>query len=102
SRFVVRERLDSLRGLLRVGGINRGGEYLQVGRNPARTAVLELDFGFDELIALALEQRIDQDVVLLRDEGPAHLARAGQFVIVGIELLVQDEEARYLRSGKLG
>ena len=35
--------------------------------------------------------------VLLGDEAAAHLARAGQLVVVGVELLVQDQEAVHLR-----
>ena len=48
----------------------------------------------------ACVQRVDQDSVLLRDEAPPHLARPGELLVVGIELLVQNEKAPNLRFGE--
>ena len=42
---------------------------------------------------LAAVQRVDQHLVLLGDEAAPHLARARQLAVVGVELLVQDQEA---------
>src|SRR3954471_8025671 len=63
----------------------------QVGGNHAAAAVLELDEGFDVLRRFAGVQRVDQHRVFLRDEIAAHLARSRELVVVGVELLVQDE-----------
>ena len=49
--------------------------------------------------ALPRVQRLDQHRVLLGDEAAAHLARARQLVVVGVELLVQHQEAVDLRVG---
>ena len=81
-----------------MAGKVRAARDLQVGRDAAHAAVLELHLGFDELRILAAVQRIDQHAVLLADEGAPHLAGAGQFVVVGVQLLVQDQEAADLRS----
>ena len=51
---------------------------------------------------LAAVQRVDQHRVLLGDEAAAHLARARELVVVGIELLVQDQEAAHLRVAQHG
>ena len=55
----------------------------QCGAYAAGAAVLELDLRLDELLLLSGVQGIDQHAVLLRDEAAAHLARAGQLVVVG-------------------
>ena len=49
--------------------------------------------GLDVLLGLAAVQRVDQHLVLLGDEAAPDLARAGQFVVVGVEFLVQHQEA---------
>jgi hypothetical protein len=72
----------------------------QVRGDFALPPVLELDRSFDELAAPAAVQRVDQRCVFLGDEGTAHLARARQFVVIGIEFLVQDQETVNLRIGK--
>ena len=60
------------------------------------------------LDALSAVERIDQHAILLRDEAAPHLARAGELVVVGIELLVQDQKPTDLRvdeaalGGQLG
>src|SRR3546814_15106093 len=80
--------------------INRCGQYFQIGRDLAGSAVFELDLGFDELMALALEQRIDQHRILLGNKGPAYFTGAGKFVVVWVKLFVQDKKARHLRAGR--
>jgi hypothetical protein len=42
---------------------------------------------------LAVVERLDQHRVLLGDEVAAHLAGAGQLAVVGVEFLVQHQEA---------
>ena len=49
----------------------------------------------------AVVERRDQRRVALGDERAAHLLRAGQLAVVGIELLVQDQEAPDLRGRHL-
>ena len=53
-------------------------------------------------VSLPVVERVDQRRVLLADEAAAHLARARELVVVGVELLVQDQEAVDLRVGELG
>src|SRR5574343_572461 len=72
---------------------------LEVGGYLAATPILELDLGFDVLVALARIEGIDQHLVFFRDEIAAHLASMGQLVIIGVQFLVQDEEAMDLRVG---
>ena len=67
-----------------------------------RAAVLELDERLDVLDRRARVERVDQHRVFFGDEAAAHLARARQLVVVGIELLVQDQEAVHLRVGETG
>src|SRR5690606_35362936 len=68
------------------------------GRDGAGLAVLEAHLGLDEAVVAAVVQGVEQHTVLLGDEAPAHLARAGELAVVRIELLVQDEEAMDLRG----
>jgi hypothetical protein len=72
----------------------------EIGSHLALPPVLELDRSFDELAVPAAVQRIDQYRIFLGDEVTAHLARARQFVIIGIEFLVQDQETMNLRIGE--
>src|SRR5450755_1998513 len=74
---------------------------LQGGSHPAAAAVLELDLDVDELLGLAAVQRLHQHLIPLGNEAAADLARAGQLAVVGVELLVQDEEAADLAAGEL-
>ena len=69
----------------------------------------EIDAGAPVLVAhlrldvhhlLAAVERVHQRGVLLADVAAAHLARAGQLAVVGVELLVQDQEAMDLRVGE--
>ena len=53
------------------------------------------------LVGAAVE-RLDQRRVLLGDEAPPHLAGAGELAVVGIELLVQEQEAADLRAASAG
>src|SRR5512143_3997065 len=70
---------------------------LEVRRDDAPAPILELDLGLDVLDIPAAVERVDQHRVLLGDEAAAYLARAGQLVVVRIELLVQDQEPVHLR-----
>src|SRR5215510_11424235 len=84
----------------------RGREYLRVDdlqrrRDRAGAAVLELHLRLDVALALAAVERVDQRRVPLADEAPPDLARAGDLAVVGVELLVQDEEAVDLGPGEL-
>ena len=74
---------------------------LQRRRHLAGAAVLELHLGLDVLLALAAVERVDQHLVALGDEAAADLARARQLAVVGVELLVQDQEAADLAAGEL-
>src|SRR5689334_2548022 len=65
----------------------------EIGSDHAAAPVLELDLGLDVLHVLAVVKGVDQHGVFFRDERAPHLARARELVVVGIELLVQDEEA---------
>ena len=65
---------------------------LDVGREHAGTAVLEGDLGFDVLAVEIGVERVDQYFVTLADRAAANLARTRQLAVVGVELLVQDEE----------
>ena len=76
----------------------------QLGAHLALAAVLESDLGLDAARRIAGIERLHQRLVSLRDDPPAHLARAGQFAVIGVELLVQDQEPADLRrrQGGLG
>src|SRR6185312_11063765 len=58
----------------------------------ALAAVLEGHFGRDVGFLGAVIERRHQRPVALGDEAAAHLLGAGEFAVVGVELLVQDEE----------
>jgi hypothetical protein len=47
----------------------------------------------------AVVERFDQRRVALGDEAAAHLLGAGQLAVVGVEFLVQDQEAADLGAG---
>src|SRR6266704_2390056 len=42
-------------------------------------------------------ERLDEALIALGDDPAAHLAGAGQLAVIGVELLVQDEEPADLR-----
>ena len=69
---------------------------------PALAAVLEGDLGRDRGLLGAVVEAFDQRRVALGDEAAAHLLGAGEFAVVGVELLGQDEEAPDLRAGHRG
>src|SRR5436305_693169 len=75
---------------------------LQVGRDLAGAPVLIAHLRLDVHALAAVVQRRDERRIFFPDEAPAHLARARQLLVVGIELLVQDQEAMDLRVGDLG
>src|SRR5439155_18066915 len=66
---------------------------LQVGRDLARAAVLVAHLRLDMDALAAVVQRRNQGRIFFADEPPAHLARARELLVIGIELLVQDQEA---------
>src|SRR5258708_3967882 len=72
----------------------------EVGLQHALAAVLKGDLGLDMRAVAPAIERLDQRLVALADEAPPHLAGARQLAVVGIELLVQDEEAVDLREGE--
>src|SRR6188508_3035723 len=78
-----------------------GVDDLQRRRDLADATVLEADGGLDELLGLARIEGIDQHVVALADEAAPDLRRARQLAVVGVELLVQDQEAADLAAGEL-
>src|SRR6266850_62049 len=82
----------------------RGGDTVglrlhdsQVGRHRTRAAVLETHLGLDEAARLVRVEGIDQHGVFLGDVAAAHLARARELAVVGVELLLQYEETVDLR-----
>src|SRR5258706_328418 len=82
----------------------RGGDTVglrlhdsQVGRHRTRAAVLEAHLRLDEAARLVRIQGIDQHGVFLGDVAAAHLARARELAVVGVELLLQYEETVDLR-----
>src|SRR3546814_13236875 len=66
-----------------------------------RSAVLEGDLGFDVGRGGAGIERVDQRQVALGDDPAAHLAGAGQLTVIGVELLVQHEDAAHLAAREL-
>ena len=67
----------------------------------ALAAVLEGHLDGEMAILGAVVERRDQRRVALGDQRAAHLLRAGQLAVVGIELLVQDQKAADLRGRHL-
>src|SRR5207302_2759382 len=47
-------------------------------------------------------ERLDEALVTLGDDAAAHLAGAGQFAVIGVQFLVQYQEAPDLRGGEAG
>src|SRR5438477_7716290 len=100
-RAVLMRRSCLSRCLARGGrGQGFGFLYPQVGCDHAATAILEFHQRLDMLHVLVRIQRVDQHRILFRNEVSAHLARAGKLVVVGVELLVEDDEAVNLRGGE--
>ena len=72
---------------------------LDARREHAFAAVFERDLGRDVGFARAVVERLDQRGVAIGDEAASNLLRAGDFAVVGVELLRQDQEAPDLRAG---
>src|SRR5438093_6717947 len=73
----------------------------ELGLERRLPSVLIRDDGRDRHRRALREERLDDVTVLLRDEPAPHLARAGDLLVVGVELLVQEHvlrEARRLRQ----
>src|SRR5262249_5398046 len=83
---------SSLRGLHDGGGL-RQIDDAQRGADALGGAVLEADHGIDRDLAIAAIDRIDDVAIFLVDHAAADLARPSQLAIVGIKLLVEQEEA---------
>ena len=82
----------SFRGL-RHGPIASEIDHRQRGADSLGGAVLEADHGVDRDVALAAVDRVDNAGVFLVDDVAANLSRAGQFAVIGIEFLIEQEEA---------
>src|SRR5262249_44056113 len=61
------------------------------GRELALAAVLERHLGGNVGLARAVIERHDQRRITFRDETAAHLLRARDFAVVGVEFLMQNE-----------
>src|SRR5215470_2580708 len=75
-----------------VANLDGGGER-------ALAAILERHLGRDVGLARPAVDRRDERLVAFGDEAAAHLLRARDFAVVGVELFVQDQEAANLRAG---
>src|SRR2546429_979154 len=76
--------------------------YLQVRGNRADAPIFVLHLCLDVHAVRALVQGVHQRAISLPNVAAPHLARARQLAVVGVELLVQDEEAADLGVGDLG
>src|SRR5581483_6350242 len=72
---------------------------LHARRNDALAAVLEGDLGRDVRLVRTVVKRVDQRRIALGDEAAPDLLRPRQFAVVGVKLLVQDQEPLDLRAG---
>src|SRR6266705_3276090 len=75
---------------------------LQVGRHRSGAPVLEAHLSLDETARLVRVESVDQHRVLVSDVAASYLARARELAVVGLEFLVQNEEAPNLRVGERG
>src|SRR5690242_5621534 len=73
---------------------------LDLCRDVALAPVLEGHLRLDPGARRLRVERLDERAVALADEAAPHLARPRQLAVIGIELLVQDEEALDLRAGE--
>src|SRR5438552_1137905 len=82
------------------GGDRRGLGVadLEVGLERSLASVLEGHLRRDLCALAAGIERVDQRLEPLADEAPAHLARARELAVIGVELLVQDQETMDLRA----
>src|SRR5438552_7418226 len=88
-----RARRHRREGLHRVHG--------QVRPHRAGPPILESHLRLDDAALHARIEGVDHGRVFLADETAAHLARARELAVVGIELLVQDHEAMDLAAAEL-
>src|SRR3954468_17712595 len=95
-------RMGSAATLRRRGAADLRLGDAQVRRDHAGAPVLEAHLRLDEAVRPARIQRVDERGVFLGDVAPPHLARARELAVVGVELLVQDDEPPDLRVGELG
>src|SRR5258706_2106909 len=72
----------------------------EVGRYHAGAAVLVAHLDLDVRAFAAVVERIDERRVFLADMAAAHFAGSGELAVVGVELLVQNEEAVGVRTGE--
>src|ERR1700722_12380663 len=82
----------SFRGL-RERRFGREVDYPQRGADALGGAVLEADHGVDGNLAPAAVDRVDDVGVFLVDDAAADLSGAGEFAVIGVELLVEQQEA---------
>src|SRR3990172_1505988 len=94
--------IESRRLAGRRGREGPGVADLEVGRERAGAPVLVAYLRLDVHVFAAAVERLHQGGVLLGDEPPPHLARARELLVVGIEILVQDQETVDLGVGELG
>src|SRR6202171_29285 len=76
---------------LRRGHILRQIDDLKRGADALGGAVLEADRGIDRNIALAAIDRVDDAGVFFVDDAAADFSGAGEFAIVGVEFLVEQQ-----------
>ena len=74
--------------------------HREVGLDARGLPVLEADGGVDgDALLIAVERRDDPAVALLH-EGAPHLAGAGQLLVVGVQLLVEQHELADARGAR--
>ena len=77
-------------------------DHPERGADALGGAVLEADHGVDGNVALAAIDRVDDVGVFLVDDAAADLSGAGQLAVVGVEFLVEQQEAgNALRGGSV-
>src|ERR1700726_4539045 len=77
---------------LRHGRIAHELDYGQRGADALGGTVLESDHGIDRNMALTAVDRVDDGGVFLVDDAATNFPGAGEFAVVGIELLVEQQE----------
>ncbi len=94
----VDEELDQECGVHSAASASRGlareVDHLQRGADALGGAVLEADHGVDGNAGVAAIDRVDDPGIFLVDDAAADLSGAGQFAVVGVELLVEQQESR--------